>query len=125
MSQNNAVYIAGPMTGFEKFNFPAFDAAEEFLNQTGFITIFNPAEHDRWLLKKPADWMPTDEDHDGEWKRWKMEDAPSLRDMLGADLNWIAKNASHIYMLKGWEKSRGAITEHALAVALGLEIIYQ
>lgn len=125
MSQNNAVYVAGPMTGFHEFNFPAFDEAEEFLNEKGFTTVFNPAEHDRWLLKKPQGWLPTDEDHDGEWKRWKIEGAPSLRDMLGADLNWIAKNATHIYMLKGWERSSGAKVEHALAVALGLEIIYQ
>lgn len=114
------------MTGFDKFNFPAFDDAERELRDYHFFKeIFNPANHDRFLLDKPKDWMPSDEDHDGEWKRWKIDNAPTLRDMLGADLNWIAKNATHIYMLKGWEKSRGAIAEHALAVALGLEILYE
>ena len=30
-----------------------------------------------------------------------------------------------VYMLRGWEKSAGARVEHALAVYLGLYLIYQ
>jgi hypothetical protein len=30
-----------------------------------------------------------------------------------------------IYMLRGWEQSKGARAEHAVAVWIGLEIIYQ
>jgi len=118
------IYIAGPMTGYEYFNFPAFDAAEKKFFDKGY-DVFSPAEHDRMLLKKPINWMPEECNSRGPWKEWALPDAPSLRDMLGADLAWIAKEATSIYMLKGWERSNGAKAEHALAVALGLEIIYE
>jgi len=111
------------MTGIEKFNFPAFDEAAKRFRKT--MKVFSPADHDRMLLGRTAEWMPSEADSKGPWKSWKLKNAPSLRTMLGDDLQWIAKHATHIYMLKGWEKSRGAIVEHALAVALGLEIIYQ
>jgi len=32
---------------------------------------------------------------------------------------------THIYMLRGWERSKGARAEHAVAVWIGLEIMYQ
>lgn len=32
---------------------------------------------------------------------------------------------THIYMLRGWENSKGATAEHAVAKWIGLEIIYQ
>lgn len=122
------VYIAGPMTGYEYFNFPAFDNAYEALKYSyGFADrdIFSPADHDRMLLKKSNYWMPQESDSTGPWKAWSIPGAPDLRTMLGQDLEWICKEATHIYMLKGWEKSSGARTEHTLAVALGLEIMYQ
>jgi hypothetical protein len=119
----DAIYIAGPMTGFKQFNFPAFDeAAKRFRKK---MKVFSPADHDRMLLGKDQDWMPSEKDATKGWKRWTIRNAPDLRTMLGDDLGWIAKHGTHMYMLKGWEKSNGARAEHALAVALGLEIIYQ
>lgn len=114
------------MTGIPYFNFPAFDEAfEELDDWCMFWERFSPANHDRMLLGKSDDWMPQESDSIGPWKAWNIPDAPSLREMLGADLSWICANATHMYMLKGWEKSSGAKAEHALAVALGLEIMYQ
>jgi len=121
------VYIAGPMTGIEYFNFPMFDTFEGIYDKLGY-EVFNPAAHDRKLLGKSKDWMPTENDQEGGWKAWSknatLKPLPSLRDMLGADLAWIAKYATHIAMLPGWEKSRGANAEWALAKALDLEIAY-
>lgn len=37
----------------------------------------------------------------------------------------VLANCSHIYMLRDWEDSPGAIQEHKFAKAKGLEIIYQ
>jgi hypothetical protein len=38
------VYISGPMTGIENFNYPVFNATAEYLEQRGFLPI-NPARH--------------------------------------------------------------------------------
>ncbi len=117
------IYLAGPMTGYDKFNFPAFDFWRDFLTEAGH-SVFSPADNDRGLLGKAGDWLPTEEDQDGNWKVWKIEGAPSLRKMLGDDLSWIAANADGIAMMPGWEKSSGANAEWALAKALGLDIFY-
>lgn len=116
-------YVAGPMTGLELFNFPMFDmVASEYRDKGHFC--FNPADNDRELLGKHEAWLPGPEDHDGDWKVWKIEGAPGLRKMLGDDLAWIAAEADGIVMLPGWEKSSGAFAEWALARALGLKIEY-
>lgn len=121
---SNKIYIAGPMTGIPYFNFPAFDRVSKILKDS-FEEVFSPADHDRDLLGKPPAWMPRLSDSDGTWKYWTVPNAPDLRTMLGDDLAWIAKNATDIFMLKGWENSRGAGAEWALAKALGLRFHYQ
>ena len=40
-----SIYIAGPMTGFPEFNFPAFFAAQAELEAKGW-QVFNPAAKD-------------------------------------------------------------------------------
>lgn len=112
------------MTGYEHFNFESFDDAKKRLNKAGF-EVFSPADHDRFLLGKDEDWMPSIKDTEGPWLRWDVPEAPTLRDMLGADLAWICQNATHLFMLRGWERSKGAIAEHATATALGLTIHYE
>lgn len=113
------------MTGLPQFNFPSFDGTTKRYQAMGY-EVFNPADHDRKLLNKPDGWLPEESDSEGPWKFWssKIENVPTLRDMLGADLAWIAKEATHIHMLNGWENSKGANAEWALAKALGLTIYY-
>lgn len=118
------IYISGPMTGIEKFNFSAFDSAHVKFTAQGW-EVFSPADKDRSLLGKELNWMPSESDSVGPWKHWAIPNAPTLRQMLGADLKWISEEADAIYMLKGWEKSMGARAEHATAVCLGLQIIYE
>lgn len=112
------------MTGIEYFNFPAFDKARDMLKLLGH-EVFNPADHDRSLLGKNTMWLPELKDSDGTWKYWSIPNAPDLRTMLGADLAWIAKEAEGIFMLNGWENSKGANAEWNLAKALGLKIFYE
>ena len=111
------------MTTYKQFNFPAFDEAAEKFRKRDF-KIFNPADHDRKLLGKPNNWLPEEKDSEGPWVKWAIKGAPTLRDMLGADLAWIAQSADAIAMLPGWENSKGANAEWALAKALGLKIYY-
>jgi hypothetical protein len=98
------------MRGYERNNFPAFDAASAKLRADGH-EVFNPAERDR------EEYGPAIE----------FGDVPEfdIRDALGADLAWICEHAEGVAMLPGWENSRGAKAEWATAVALGLEIRYR
>lgn len=99
------IYIAGPMTGVEDLNREAFDKAEEFIDESSeYASVgFNPGQVARML-----GW---DED-----TPVKTIASVLLGDLVGCDA---------IYMLRGWEQSKGARAEHAVAVWIGLEIIYQ
>lgn len=101
------VYLAGPMSGIPELNYQAFTQAAYTLRAWGY-EVFNPIEED---LK--------------EWGT--MENAIkqcNYRDCLRKDLNWILDKADILAILPNWEKSKGVAAERALAIALGLEIIY-
>lgn len=118
------IYIAGPMTGYKKFNFPQFDYWRDRWAAKGY-QVFSPADNDRRLLGKEIDWLPSWGDQEGDWKKWAIQDAPGLRKMLGDDLNWIAQEADAIFMMNGWEQSSGAFAEWALARYLRIDIRYE
>ena len=42
MTQKNKIYIAGPMTGYENYNYPKFFKIENILKEKGWIVV-NPA----------------------------------------------------------------------------------
>lgn len=44
---------------------------------------------------------------------------------LSRDLLWITQNHPRMYMMKGWDESKGARLEHALAKELHLNIFYE
>ncbi len=109
------VYIAGPMRGIPQFNFPAFYRAEALLNLRGHRAI-NPAELDQQAGFDPAT-LPEDYD-------WQNLDAIgfSLRDAAKRDLMAIIESATAILLLPGWENSKGARAERAVAEWLGLRV---
>lgn len=115
----NKVYLAGPMSNIPHFNFPAFHEGEAKLREMGFNEIFSPAKHD--IERAGYDFSPNCPT--GSHTELKGIPQINYRDCMRADLNWIIDNATHIALLPGWEKSKGAVTEHALAKCLGLEII--
>lgn len=88
-------YISGPMTGLPDFNRQAFLDAEKKLTKNGFV-CFNPA---RVFL-----------DDDATWEDYMREDIKALLE------------CQSVFMLPGWEGSRGALLEHAIAESLGLII---
>jgi hypothetical protein len=91
------------MRGIKENNFPAFHAAAAQLRAKGNI-VFNPAENDEWF------------------KRIGIE--VSTRNCFEADMAWICRYADRVELLYGWEKSKGAQAEKALAEALGLKVTY-
>jgi hypothetical protein len=115
------VYIAGPMSGLPEFNFPAFFAAQKRLEARGWI-VHNPAEKDQEHdLDKEA--VKTGDD------RLAMANGFDFRGAYLWDVTKIIQGNA-IYMLKGWESSRGAFGEWAVAQAMkskfpDYEIMYE
>lgn len=104
------------MRGKELFNFPAFDQAEKELLAAGYET-FSPARRDRSAGFYPEDLS--------EWTVEAMEaTGMTLRECLHADTEFITLKADGIALLDGWRDSKGAQAEKALAVALGLPVMY-
>ena len=90
------IYIAGPMTGLPELNFPAFHAAAAALRAQGHH-VENQAEIN---ADPKAQWL----------------------DCMRMDIARLV-TCDAVYLLPGWEKSRGAKVEHGLAVGLGFQII--
>lgn len=111
------IYLAGPMTGIPHFNYPAFHSAAAELRVQGHV-VFSPAEHDIEMFGKDIS------NPSGSAEQATADHGFDRRAALKADLAWICDNAHAIALLPGWHLSTGAKAEHALAVALGLDIIY-
>lgn len=108
------------MRGYPEFNFPAFFMAAAKLRAAGH-EVFNPAERDN--EKHGTDISKGNVT--GDEKVAAAQHGFSLREALSADSKWICEESTSIFMLRGWEKSKGAIAEKALAEALGLKVWYQ
>ena len=89
------IYISGPMTGYDNFNFPAFFSAEEHLRKAEHNPI-NPARLPMGL---------------------------SYQEYIDTDLEIIAIMADALLMLPGWQRSKGANLERELALKLKLKIM--
>lgn len=106
MNNINTIYICGPMTGKEKFNFPAFFDMEKVLNEAGYETE-NPADNDgptaaislKNALKKS-----------GTWEEYMRRDIPRV---LKCDA---------VVVLPGWRLSRGACWEVDIARKLKMPV---
>ena len=118
-----SIYIAGPMSGYPEFNFPAFFRAQENFEQHGW-QVWNPA------AKESEDTVVTDH------KNFASGNSEGIVaagwDYKSAFL-WDVTKVIHgdaIFMLKGWEYSPGACAEHAVAKFIkkqnpDYEIIYE
>lgn len=84
------LYIAGPMSGIEEHNFPAFYLAEAQLREAGYRVV-NPASVNQ--IGTP-------------WTDCLKKDLKKLLDCDG------------LALLPGWEHSRGATLEHDVAERL-------
>lgn len=93
-------YVSGPMTGMPGLNFDAFHRAAVSLRASGY-TVVNPAEFDE-----------ADGDLELTWEQYLRRDIKALAD------------CTHIALLPGWEKSKGAKLEKHIADALGMRVIY-
>ena len=90
------VFIAGPMTGYPNFNRDEFNTEARILEEHGF-SVLNPAT------------LPEGLQHE---------------QYMDITLDMLAQ-ADAIFLLDGWEKSKGALRECGEASRLGLLVIYQ
>ncbi len=96
-------YLSGPMSGLPAHNFPAFFDAERVLNGEGIGTM-NPARLQE-MNPPPTPLMG--------WAAY------IKRDMAV----FMSLDIDAVFMLSGWEKSRGATLEAMNATALGIPCI--
>lgn len=93
------VYISGKITGLDYQDaFNNFEKAEQEIKGLGGISV-NPM---KLIHKENADWF----------------------DYMENDLAALLR-CEGIYMLKDWGNSKGARLERAVALELGLSIVYQ
>lgn len=105
-------YLAGPMTGIPKFNYPAFLRAAVALRIHAFNLVTPVELADIGDNKEAAMNSPNgDRDSDGITATWG--------DYLSRDVKIIADQVTGIIFLDGWEKSKGARLEAFVAVLAG------
>lgn len=94
------VYISGGITNVPDY-LKRFEDAEVELSKMGYTSIVNPA-----LVNSH---LPKDLTH---------------KEYMDVSISEL-RLCEAIYLLKGWEQSKGATTEKAFAVMNGMEVIYQ
>ena len=104
------IYIAGPMSGYPEFNFPAFFAAQAKFEAEGW-TVFNPANKDTEKEVQNNAAYASGSDQQLMASGW------DFRDAYMWDMEKVIYSDA-IYLLPGWEKSAGARGEHAAAVSI-------
>lgn len=103
------IYIAGPMTGYEQWNFPAFFEAERQLLKLGYEVI-NPAHNDGTTLELALESAGLPERPNHSWAWYMRRDLPHVLEV------------DALCVLPGWQKSKGASLEVQVAEAIGLPI---
>jgi hypothetical protein len=93
------IYIAGPMTGIDQFNYPAFNAAATHLQARGH-DVLNPVDSEK-------------HNDSGSPQTWDWYMRHAIRMLLTAD---------SVALLPGWERSRGARLEFHLSTELHLDV---
>lgn len=106
------VYLAGPMSGIEKFNYPAFDSAASVLRDLGY-EVTNPVELDHETGVSGVISHSYGIIDDTGWAQCLSRD---LSAMLASDVDGVV-------VLPGWERSKGASLEVHVARALGKQIL--
>ena len=98
------IYVAGPMRGYDSYNYPLFYAVAEELRGAGAFVV-NPAEVSE--LVGTAD---------------EIDSTPAiLAHLMEADVSFL-KTCDAVVLLPGWEWSEGARDELRAALSLGIRV---
>lgn len=100
------LYVAGPMRGYDQFNFPAFDAAADRLRAAGYEVV-----------------TPVDSDREIGFDHTKNSlEGFSMEDAVRRDVEHIIW-ADGVALLDRWWESKGATAEAAIAGWLGKDAL--
>ena len=100
------IFIAGPMRGYENYNFKKFDYTEELLKRLGFDVV-NPARISRKFKEKDVN-----------------SDIAVYNKMV--DMQQEAeKTCNAILLLDGWQWSEGARLEVKTAASLDMQFLLE
>lgn len=103
------IYVAGPMTGYPEWNFPAFFEAEKQLIKLGY-EVLNPAHSDGTTLELALESAGIPERPNHTWAWYMRRDLPHVLD------------CDALCVLPGWQESKGASLEVHVANAIGIPI---
>lgn len=106
------VYLAGKMRGLPNFNREAFMEGAAKLRAMGY-RVFNPVEE---TIKLYGEGVYNDNPA-GDEKITPIDP----RKVFFNDMTFICLHADAVVLLPMWETSRGAVAEHATALALGAD----
>jgi hypothetical protein len=98
------------MTGYPKWNFPAFFDAEYQLEELGYEVI-NPAHNDGATVQEALESAGPVNSPNNLWSDYMKRDLPHV---LNVDM---------VCLLPGWQKSKGASLEVTVAKAIGLPLM--
>ena len=114
------LYIAGPMRGKYKWNFPAFDYARDKIKNAGYHVV-SPADLDREAGLNP-DHLPADVFNRIDAGGWKaVPDWFDLDAAMERDIEEMLKCGA-VMLLDGWEDSAGARHEADVAFNNGIPL---
>lgn len=103
------LYLAGPMTGRHRWNFDAFEDATAALRARGY-SVLSPAEMD----------LAEGFDPDAPVAEFTEEDGHAA---MRRDLQAIVSRVNAVAVLPGWDDSKGASLEVAVARSIGLPVL--
>jgi len=89
------IYLAGPMTGLPKFNYPLFIETAQRMRGAGFMVV-NPADNGLPPI--------------APWSAHMRRDIRAMLDCQG------------VATLPGWQDSKGAVLEVQIATALNMPV---
>lgn len=100
------IFIAGPMRGYENYNFKKFDYTEEILKSLGFVVV-NPARISRKFKEQDVN-----------------SDIAVYNKMV--DMQQEAERTCNtILLLDGWQWSKGVALEVQTAAELGMQFLLE
>lgn len=113
---NNKIYISGPITGVYGWE-ERFRDSEGRVMETGFFDRYGSAgvyyKSSRFGFEAVS---PRVFNSGVKYRKWWWYMIRSIVKMFGC---------SYVYMMRGWNESRGSRIEHTIADVMGKNIIYE